>query len=110
MRQVKCPDCRALLQVRDGLTGDVRCPKCGAPIELEDIPVVGAEPATPRAPRPALKHSVSEKPDAGRRAVPPPVVSPTDDEPRRRPRREEPRSVGPNVLLLVLGLVAAVLL
>jgi LSD1 subclass zinc finger protein len=110
MRQVKCPDCRALLQLRDGITGNVRCPKCGASIGLEDdIPVVGAEPAKPRAPRPALKHSVSEKPGGGRGPVPPPVVGPADES-RRRPRREEPRSTGPNVLLLVLGLVAAVLL
>jgi hypothetical protein len=111
MRKVKCPDCLALLQIRDGLTGDVRCPKCGAPISLvEDIPVVGLEPTMPRAPRPALKHSVSEKPVGGRAAMPPPIATATDDEPRRRKRREELRSTGPSVLLLVLGLVVAVLM
>src|SRR4051794_4597449 len=102
MRQVRCPDCRAMLRIRDGMAGTVRCPKCSAAIELEeDIPVVGAAEPTPRAPRPALKHSVSEKPSGARGAVPPPAAaSPSSP---RRSRREEARSSGPSVVLLLLA-------
>jgi hypothetical protein len=104
MRQVKCPDCRALLKVRDESRGMVRCPQCGAAVGLDaGIPVVGGPDDSPRVPRPALKHSLRET--AGAAPAPAvPVVTPMESRPRRE-RPENVRSGGAGTLLIVLGVV-----
>jgi predicted Zn finger-like uncharacterized protein len=84
---ITCPQCENQLQVRDEHAGKrVKCPRCGAALDVPQQPATAAEAPPSLAPPAVATELPAVLPATGVRTKPPPLP-----EPAAAPERAEPR-------------------